>query len=128
MLFPEELLYNEDHAWIEEDDEQATIGITEHLQNDVDGALSIELPEVGSELELGDILATIELSQGTYEIYAPLSGEVLEINQDLLDSPEWLSSSPYEDGWLVRLQLAEPEELEDLMDADAYTEFVQGEE
>lgn len=128
MLFPEELLYNEDHAWIEEDGEQATIGITEHLQDDVDGILSIEMPEIGSVLDLGDILATIELSQGTFEIYSPLSGEVIEINQDLLDSPDWLSSSPYEDGWLVRLQLSEPEELEDLMDADEYTEFVQGEE
>lgn len=127
MLFPEELLYNEDHLWIEEDGEQAAIGVTEHLQNTVDGILSIEMPEVGSTLELGDILATIEVSEGAFEIYAPLSGEVLEVNQDLVDSPEWLSSSPYEDGWIVHLQISEPEELEDLMDADAYTEFVEGE-
>lgn len=128
MLFPEELLYNEDHVWIEEDGDRATIGITEHLQNEMDGVLSIEMPETGSVLELGDILATIELSQGTFEIYSPLSGEVLEVNLDLVDSPDWLSSSPYEDGWIARLHLSEPEELEELMDADEYTEFVQGEE
>ncbi|APG25072.1 MAG: glycine cleavage system protein GcvH [Syntrophotalea acetylenica] len=127
MLFPEELYYNEDHVWIEEDGGQATIGVTEYLQDELAEALSIELPEVGTELEMGDTLATIELRQGTLEIYSPLSGEVLEANQDLTDSPDWLSSSPYEDGWIVRLKLVEADELEDLMDADNYTEFVQGE-
>lgn len=127
MLFPEELYYNEDHVWIEEDGGQATIGVTEYLQDELAEALSIELPEVGTELEMGDTLATIELRQGTLEIYSPLSGEVQEANQDLTDSPDWLSSSPYEDGWIVRLKLVEADELEDLMDADDYTEFVQGE-
>jgi glycine cleavage system H protein len=128
MLFPEELLYNEDHVWIEEDGDQATIGITEYLQDDMAEVLSIELPEVGTELEMGDTLATIEMQKGTLEIYSPLSGEVVESNQDLVDSPDWLSSSPYEDGWLIRLKLVEIEELDDLMDSDDYTEFVQGEE
>jgi glycine cleavage system H protein len=128
MLFPEELLYNEDHVWIEADGDLATIGITEYLHGDMQEILSIEIPEVGTDLETGDTLVTIELRQGTVEIYVPLSGEVLEANQDLTDSPDWLSSSPYEDGWIIRLKLADVEELEDLMDADDYTEFVQGEE
>ncbi|ABA89778.1 lipoyl carrier protein LarG [Syntrophotalea carbinolica DSM 2380] len=126
MFFPEELLYNEDHVWIEEDGEQVTIGITESLQDDVEEILSIEMPDVETELELGDTLVTIELRQGMLEIYAPLSGEIVEINKDLSDSPEWLMSSPYEDGWIIRMKLTRPEEIDDLMDADDYTEFVQG--
>jgi glycine cleavage system H protein len=126
MLFPEELLYNEDHVWVEEDGDQATIGITEYLEDTMDEILSVEMPEVGTELELGDTLATIELRKGVMEIYSPLSGEVVETNQDLADAPEWLNSSPYEDGWLIRMTIAEVEEIEDLMDADEYTEFVQG--
>jgi glycine cleavage system H protein len=126
MFFPEELLYNEDHVWIEEETGHATIGITEYLQDEMEQILSVEMPEIGTEIELGDTLATIELPQGVMEIYSPLSGEVLEINQDLVDSPEWLNSSPYEDGWIIRVKMTETEELEDLMDADDYTEFVQG--
>jgi glycine cleavage system H protein len=126
MFFPEELLYNEDHVWVEEEAGQATIGITEYLQDEMEQILSVEMPEIGSEIELGDTLATIELPQGVMEIYSPLSGEVLEINQDLVDSPEWLNSSPYEDGWIICVKMTETEELEDLMDADDYTEFVQG--
>ena len=128
MLFPDELFYNEDHVWIEEDGDLATIGITEYLHGDMEELLSIEIPEVGTDLEMGDTLATIELRQGMVEIYSPLSGEVVEANQDLIDSPDWISSSPYEDGWMIRLKLTEIEELDDLMDADDYTEFVQGEE
>jgi glycine cleavage system H protein len=128
MLFPDELFYNEDHVWIEAEEDLATIGITEYLHGDIEEILSIEIPEVGTDLEMGDTLATIELRQGMVEIYSPLSGEVMEANKDLVDSPGWISSSPYEDGWLIRLKLIEFEELDELMDADDYTEFVQGEE
>jgi glycine cleavage system H protein len=128
MDFPEEFLYNEDHAWIRVEGNQATIGITHHAQELLEEILSVELPETGTVLEAGDAMATIESLQGMLDIYASLSGEVLEVNDSLLDSPDWINTSPYEDGWMVRLELIVPEELADLMDAQGYEDFVLGED
>lgn len=126
MEIPEELLYTEEHLWILVEGDTATIGVSEYLQEDLEDLASIELPEAGDLLELGSPMATAESVNSLLDLYAPLTGEVLESNDALLDSPEWLHHSPYEDGWLLRIKIAVPAELEDLLESADYQEFIEG--
>jgi glycine cleavage system H protein len=126
MEIPEELLYTEEHLWILVEGDTATIGVSEYLQEDLEDLASIELPEAGDLLELGSPMATAESVRSLLDLYAPLTGEVLESNDALLDSPEWLHHSPYEDGWLLRIKIAVPAELEDLLESEDYQDFIEG--
>lgn len=126
MEVAEDLLYTEDHLWLQVEGDSATVGVTEYLQEDLEEITVIELPEEGDMLELGDTMATARSLRMLLEIYAPLSGEVLEVNDALQDSPDWLCQSPYEDGWLLRLKITVPAELEDLMSYEDYQDFIEG--
>lgn len=126
MEFPEELLYTEEHLWLLVEGDTATIGVTEYLQEDMEELTTVELPEPGDLLELGSPMATVESVEKLIDLYAPLTGEVLETNDALEDSPEWLAHSPYEDGWLVRIKIAVAAELEDLLESDDYQDFIEG--
>lgn len=126
MEIPEELLYSEEHLWILVEGDTATIGVSEYLQEDLEEVASIELPEIGDLLELGSPMATAESVNALLDLYAPLTGEVLETNNALEDSPEWLHHSPYEDGWLLRIKIEVPAELEDLLECDDYQDFIAG--
>ena len=125
MDFPDELKYTEEHEWVLIEDDVVTIGITDFAQDQLGDVVFVELPEVGDQLEIGKTLGVVESVKAVSDVYAPLSGEVVEINEALPDEPELLNTSAYEDGWMLKLKLSSPSELDSLMDAAEYQEFIE---
>ncbi len=118
---PAELKYTDSHEWIREDEGGiATIGITDHAQEQLGDLVFVELPEVGSTLSAGDACCVVESVKAASDVYSPLSGEVVEVNELLNDAPETINDSPYDDGWLFKIKMAAETELDDLLDAEAY--------
>ena len=118
---PNNLKYSKTHEWVEEmDDGSVRIGITDHAQDLLGDMVFVELPEVGHTLGAGDECAVVESVKAASDVYSPLSGEVLEVNEALTEQPELINSMPYEDGWIFRLAMSNPSELNSLLDADAY--------
>lgn len=128
MEFPEELKYTEEHEWVLVEDGVATVGITDFAQDSLGDVVFVELPEVGAVLEAGKSFGVVESVKAVSDVYAPISGEVLEINEELQDTPELVNTSPYEDGWMIKIKLADAAEPDELMSADEYQEFVADEE
>ncbi len=127
MEFPEDLKYTEEHEWVLVEDDIATIGITDFAQDSLGDVVFVELPEVGSMLEDGKAFGVVESVKAVSDIYAPLSGEVVEVNDELPDSPELINTSPYEDGWMIKIRISDPAQVDDLLDADDYQELVEKE-
>jgi glycine cleavage system H protein len=120
---PSDLLYRESHEWVRYDDDgTATIGISDRAQAQLGDMVFVELPEPGMSYEQGDACAVVESVKAASDVYAPLTGEVIENNSALEDSPELVNSDPYGDGWLFRMQLSNPSELDGLLDPEAYAE------
>ncbi|MDA0954585.1 MAG: glycine cleavage system protein GcvH [Proteobacteria bacterium] len=118
---PSELKYVSSHEWVRmEDDGTVTVGITEHAQEALGDVVFVELPEVGAALGSGDEAGVVESVKAASDIYAPLSGEILSVNQRLEDSPEVINSDPYGDGWFFTMRLADPADLDELMSAEEY--------
>lgn len=125
---PNDLKYVASHEWVRvEDDGTVTIGVTHHAQDLLGDVVFVELPEVGAELSAGDEAGVVESVKAASVIYAPLSGEVVAINEDLEDSPELVNSDPFGDGWFFRLKLSDTAELDELLDADGYSELCESE-
>lgn len=124
MDLPDELLYSKEHLWIRVEDNKVVIGISDHAQEALGTISAIELPEVGDELEQDDSFGTVEARKTVAELYAPVSGQVLEVNAEVVDSPEIVNDDPYDAGWLLVVELADGEELKLLMSADDYLEQV----
>jgi glycine cleavage system H protein len=126
---PSDLKYTQSHEWVrDEGDGTVTIGITDHAQELLGDLVFVELPEVGSELDAGDECAVVESVKAASDVYSPLGGEVVEVNEQLGDAPETINTEAYGDGWIFKLKLTDAGELEGLMDADAYTEHCENEE
>ncbi|MDX2479698.1 MAG: glycine cleavage system protein GcvH [Desulfuromusa sp.] len=125
MDFPEELKYTEDHEWVLVEADVATIGITDFAQDQLGDVVFVELPEVGDTLEMGKTFGVVESVKAVSDVYAPISGEVIEINEELPDGPEALNTSPYEDGWMIKVRLADPAALDNLMDVSDYQKFIE---
>jgi glycine cleavage system H protein len=125
MKFDPNCKYSEDHEWVRAEGDEALIGITDYAQEELSDVVYVELPEVGDSFDKDEIFATVESVKAASDVYAPVSGEVLEINEKLEDSPELVNQDPFGEAWFVRIALADPPELDDLMDADAYKEFVE---
>ncbi len=125
MDFPEELKYTEEHEWVLVEEDIVTIGITDFAQEQLGDVVFVELPEAGDEVEAGKTFGVVESVKAVSDIYAPVSGEVVEVNDELPEEPETINSSPYDDGWLIKIKLSDPSELDELMDADAYQEFIE---
>ena len=124
---PNELSYTESHEWVRVDEDGiATIGITDHAQEMLGDLVFVELPEVGAELGVGAECAVVESVKAASDVYSPVSGEVVEVNEVLADAPETINEHPYEDGWIYKLQLSDAAELEGLMDDKAYKSFCDG--
>ena len=122
---PQELRYSRDHEWVRlEDDGSVVVGVTDHAQEALGELVYVELPESGQAFAGGDASAVVESVKAASDVYAPIAGKLLEANTALADEPELVNSSPYGDGWLLRLEPENPAELEELMDADAYTRFL----
>lgn len=123
--FPTELKYAETHEWVRlEDDGTVVVGITDHAQDALGDIVYVELPEVGTNADSGGEVAVVESVKAASDIYSPVSGEIVEINSGLEDEPETVNQSPYGDGWLFRVKLADPEDIESLMDADGYKSMI----
>ena len=124
MEFPEGLKYSKEHEWVLVEGTSATIGITEYAQEELGDIVFVELPEVGEKIVKDDPFGAVESVKAVSDIYAPVSGEVLETNEILPDNPETINDDPYGDGWMVRVELSDIDDLKDLMDADEYAEYV----
>lgn len=116
----DDLKYTDAHEWLKIKGNTAIIGITDYAQSELTDIVFAELPEVGKELIKGDELCVVESVKSVSEIYAPISGKVVRINEKLEDTPEMINESPYDDGWLVELEIKNERELEDLLDAGSY--------
>lgn len=125
MDFPEELKYSKEHCWVRVEGHRAVIGITDYAQHELGIISALELPEVGDDLEQDDSFGSVEARKTVAEIYAPISGPVLEVNKDLPEAPALINDDPYDDGWLVMVEVVTPEELNSLMNADDYREYVE---
>ncbi len=117
---PLELKYTESHEWLRiEDDDLITVGITDHAQALLGDLVFVELPEVGTEFVAGDECCVVESVKAASDVYMPISGEIVEVNEALTDEPEIINNSPYDNGWLFKMR-ASAQELDDLMDAETY--------
>lgn len=126
--FPDDLKYATSHEWARVDDEGiATIGISYHAQDALGDIVFVELPEVGAMVNAKEEVAVVESVKAASDIYCPLSGEVTEINEALVEAPETVNSLPYDNGWFFKVKLNDEAELDELMDAEAYTEHCEGE-
>ncbi len=118
------LLYTETDEWVRIEDGKATVGITDYAQKKLTDIVGVELPEPGDEFSKGDPAATLESMKATADVYAPLSGRILEVNEKLYEEPELVNKDPYGEGWLFVLELSNPDEVKELLDDKAYVESV----
>ncbi|MFT4671253.1 MAG: glycine cleavage system H protein [Pseudohongiellaceae bacterium] len=126
--FPDDLKYATSHEWARVDDDGvATIGISFHAQDALGDIVFVELPEVGAMVNAKEEVAVVESVKAASDIYCPLSGEVIEINEALVEAPETVNSLPYDNGWFFKVKLNDPAEINELMDAEAYSEHCDGE-
>ena len=123
---PADLKYTKSHEWARVEDQEAVFGITDYAQQELGDITYIELPEPGKKLSQMDVSATIESVKAASDIFAPLTGEVLAVNDAIVDTPEVINQSPYEEGWLCRMRFDNPAEADKLMDAAAYAAFIEG--
>ncbi len=127
MNAPDELLYSKEHEWILQEDDIATIGITDYAQAELGDVVFVDLPKVGAPFSAADPFGTVESVKAVSEIYMPVSGKIVEINQTLLDSPQKVNDDPYGEGWIIRTRLEDPTELKQLMSSQVYSQYVQDE-
>ncbi|PIE02572.1 MAG: glycine cleavage system protein H [Acidobacteria bacterium] len=121
------LYFTKEHEWIQVNGDQAVIGITDHAQSELGDIVFVELPELGDSFEMGEEFGSVESVKAVSEMFSPIDCEVTEINENLEDEPDLVNKSPMENGWMVKVQLSDPSQLESLMSADAYEKFVQEE-
>jgi glycine cleavage system H protein len=123
-MYPSEYLYSREHEWVRVDDDVCVIGITEFAQQELGEVVFVELPEVGQVFNANDELGTIESVKAVAEVYTPVAGEIMEINDAVVDDPELLNEDPHGEGWLVKVRFSSASDLKSLMNAEAYEEFV----
>jgi glycine cleavage system H protein len=128
VVNPKDLKYHKEHDWARIDGDTAVFGITDYAQEQLGDIVYIELPAVGSEVTKDSSYAEVESVKAVSDVYAPLSGTILEVNDEAVDAPETLNESPYEDGWLIKVQLSEPGEIDDLLSAEEYEQMLAEEE
>lgn len=120
-----DLKYTKEHEWIKIKDDIAVVGITDHAQAELTDIVFVELPEAGKEVKKGEELCVVESVKSVSEIYAPLSGRIVKVNSKLDDSPEIINESPYDDGWLVELEIKDKSEVDSLIDAETYKKTIE---
>lgn len=124
---PDDRKYTKDHEWVRQVEGRVVVGITDHAQNTLGDIVYVELPKVGANFEATDPFGTVESVKAVSEMFAPVGGKVLKVNQDIVDEPELMNTDPYGDGWAIELQLTDPKELSGLMDAQAYLNYLKEE-
>lgn len=128
MEIPSELRYSREHEWVAVEENIATIGITDYAQEQLGDVVYVELPEVGTQITKDDAFGVVESVKAVSDIYAPVSGTVTEVNAELPDSPETVNEDPYGDAWMIRVEMSDPSELDDLMTAAEYKAFLEEEQ
>ncbi len=123
-MIPRELKYTKEHEWVRIEGNEAVVGITDHAQSELGDITFVELPQKDAEVKQSDSVATVESVKAASDVYAPLSGKVLEVNEVLRESPETINSSPYGDGWICRVSVSDLGEQKSLLDAAAYQEYL----
>jgi glycine cleavage system H protein len=125
MSYPEDLKYTKEHEWIRDNgDGTATIGVTDFAQSELGDIVFVELEPEGFEFDQDEVFGTVEAVKTVSELFAPVAGEITEINEELEMEPELVNDDPYGDGWMVKISMADPSQLDDLMSADEYKEIV----
>jgi len=124
MEFPEDLKYSEEHEWVSVQDTVATIGITDYAQGELGDLVFVELPKVGDEATQSESVGTIEAVKAVSDLFSPVSGKVVEVNEKLNDAPETVNQDPYGDGWMVKIEMSDTSELDNLLDANAYKDKI----
>jgi len=122
-MYPSEFRYTREHEWVKQEDDICVLGITDFAQSELGEVVFVELPEVGQMVNAGAEIGTIESVKAVAEIYTPVAGEVVEINESLADDPQVLNEDPHGDGWLVKLKFSSSSDFDELMDAEAYEAF-----
>jgi len=123
--FAEDRRYRATHEWVKLDGEEAITGISDHAQHELSDVVYVELPEVGDAFAAGDAYATVESVKAASDVYMPMSGEVVAVNEELEDSPQLVNEDPYGKGWFIRFRPGAPDEYDSLMDVDAYRDHCQ---
>jgi glycine cleavage system H protein len=126
--YPEELFYTEDHEWARIEGNIATVGITQFAVDKLGDVIQVDLPGEGETVKLRDVFGSVESVKAVSDLFAPLSGKVLKVNTPLADSPEYVNQEPYDGGWMVQLEIANPDETKKLMDAAAYAAYLSEQE
>ena len=126
-MTPEDSRYAKSHEYVHMEGEIGTIGITDYAQKELGDVVFVELPQVGTQLDQGDELGSIESVKAVSELFTPVSGEVIEINEALAEKPELVNTDPYGDGWMIRIRLSQPVEVDEMMTADEYDEYLEKE-
>jgi glycine cleavage system H protein len=127
-MYPSEYLYSREHEWVQVDGDVCTVGVTHFAQEELGEVVFVELPEVGQTFDASDEIGTIESVKAVAEIYTPVAGEVVEINQGAVEDPAILNEDPHGEGWLVRIRFSSQSDLDELMSAEDYERYVRGEE
>jgi len=127
MEFPEDLKYSREHEWARLENESLVVGITDYAQESLGEIVYVEIPEEGSKVSRSEAFGVIESTKAVSDLYAPVSGTVIEVNDTLVDNPELINEDPYEDGWIVRIAMSDESELGKLMDAAQYASFIEEE-
>ena len=122
--YPSDLLYTKDHEWARVEGTTATIGVTRFAVDQLGDVTQVDLPKEGETIRQGDIFGSVESVKAVSDLFAPLSGKVVKVNTPLGESPEYVNEEPYDEGWMIQIELGKPEETKALMDADAYQEFL----
>lgn len=127
MNIPRELFYTESHEWAKVDGNKATVGITDYAQHELGDIVYIELPEVGREVKKGEVFGSVESVKAVSDLYSPLSGKVIEVNDELSSHPEFINQDPYGKGWIIKIEIKDEKERNKLMNAESYELFVKEE-
>lgn len=128
MNFPEDMKYTREHEWARVNGNRATIGVTAFAGDQLGDIVYVELPDVGDMVKKGESFGVVESTKAVSELFAPVTGKVVEVNDPLTDTPETINEDPYEEGWMIQVEISSPDELNDLMDSVAYAKFVQEEQ
>ena len=122
-MSPDDLIYTKEHEWLRMAADGGTIGITDHAQKELGDIVYVELPKVGTKYDSGEVFGTVESVKAVSELYIPVSGEVIGVNEELGSAPEKINSDPYRNGWMIRIRLLNKDEAADLMSAKEYDEY-----
>ncbi len=128
MNLPDDLKYTKEHEWCRMKGKRATVGITDHAQSSLGDIVYVELPEVGDVVKKGESFGVVESTKAVSELFAPVSGKVVEVNDPLADAPETINEDPYEEGWMIQVEVSDEKELAGLLDAASYGKFVEEEQ